>query len=144
MAEEKYESKITSSRASISAIYSTISNLANIEKVRHLIPEDKVKELEASEDFVRFKVDGLGQKIGIRIVDKEENNYVKFAAENIPIESANFWIQLKEVAPGDTRIKLTVKAEIPLMFKMMIGKKMQEGLDRAADMLAEMPFDNWV
>lgn len=143
MSEQKYESKITSSRSSISAIYQVMSNLSNIEKVRHLIPEDKVKEMESSEDFVRFKVDGLGQKVGIRIVDKEENNFIKFGIENIPLEGF-FWIQLKAVAEDDTRIKLTVKADMPMMLKMMFEKKLQEGIDRAAEMLAEMPFNQWI
>ena len=67
---------------------------------------------------------------------------VKFGAEGIPMD-ANFWIQLKELAPNDTRIKLTVKADIPMMFKMMIGKKLQDGLDQAADMLAQFPYGQW-
>lgn len=140
MAENKYESKIVSSPCSAADIYRTMSDLSNIEKVRALIPEDKVKELEATPDSIRFKVDGLGQKVGIRLVEKEENNYLKFGAENIPID-ANFWIQMKEVAPGDTRLRLTIKAELPMMIKMMFEKKLQEGLDKAADMLAQMPFD---
>lgn len=142
MAEEKYESKITSSPCSASAIYQVCTDLSSIEKVKHLIPEDKVKELEAGEDYVRFKVDGLGQKICIRIIDREENDYVKFGVENIPLE-ANFWIQMKQVAVGDTRLRLTIKADIPMMFKMIIGNKLQEGLDRGAEMLAQMPFEQW-
>lgn len=143
MSEVKYESKITSSRASAAAIYRVVSDLSNIERVRGMIPEDRVKELECEPDFVRFKVDGLGQKLGIRIVDKIENSTVKFGLENAPVDG-NFWIQTKEVAPGDTRIRLTVKAEMPMMIKMMIGNKLQEGLDQAADMLAQMPFDQWI
>ena len=84
----------------------------------------------------------LAQKITIAIVDRIENDTVKFGAEGIPMD-ANFWIQLKELAPNDTRIKLTVKAEIPMMFKMMIGKKLQDGLDQAADMLAQFPYGQW-
>lgn len=142
MSETKYESKITSSRASAEDIFAAMSNLHNIEKIKHLIPEDKVKEIECQEDLVRFKVDGLGPKIGIRIVDKEPGNYIKYGLDNAPVDG-NFWIQLKEVAPGDTRIKLTIKAELPMMFKMMLDKKLQTGLDQAADMLAQMPFEQW-
>ena len=56
---------------------------------------------------------------------------------------ANFWIQLKEVSPADTRIKLTVKADIPMMFKFMVDKKLKTGLDQAADMLAQFPYSQW-
>ena len=142
MAESKYESKITSSPCSAAQIYRVLSNLKNIERVREFIPQDKVQEMEVTEDSIRMKVDGLGQKITIAIVDRIENDTVKFGAEGIPMQ-ANFWIQLKQVSPVDTRIKLTVKADIPMMFKFMLEKKLQQGLDQAADMLAQFPYAQW-
>ena len=142
MSETKYESKITSAPCSASQIYRVLSNLENLERVRQFIPQDKVQEMEVSPDRVRLKVDGLAQKITIAIVDRIENDTVKFGAEGIPMD-ANFWIQLKEVSPTDTRIKLTVKADIPFMFKMMLDKKLQQGLDQAADMLAQFPYAMW-
>ena len=142
MSETKYESKITSAPCSAQQIYRVMSNLQNLERVRDLIPKDKIQEMEIEPDRVRIKVDGLAQKITIAIVDRIENDTVKFGAEGIPMD-ANFWIQLKELAPNDTRIKLTVKADIPMMFKMMIGKKLQDGLDQAADMLAQFPYSQW-
>jgi hypothetical protein len=142
MSESKYESKITSAPCSAQQIYSVLSNLKNIERVRDLIPQDKIQELEIEPDRIRMKVDGLAQKITIAIVDRIENDTVKFGAEGIPMQ-ANFWIQLKEISPVDTRIRLTVKADIPLMFKFMVEKKLKEGLDQAADMLAQFPYANW-
>ena len=142
MSESKYESKITSAPCSAAQIYRVLSNLENLERVRQFIPQDKVQEMEISADRVRMKVDGLAQKITIAIVDRIENDTVKFGAEGIPMD-ANFWIQLKELGPTDTRIKLTVKADIPFMFKMMVDKKLKEGLDQAADMLAQFPYAQW-
>lgn len=137
-----YESKISSAPCSAQQIYQILSNLQNVEKVRDLIPQDKVKELEIHPDRIRIKVDGLGQKLTIAIVDRIENDTIKFGLEGIPMD-ANFWIQLKEVTPTDTRIKLTIKAEIPMMFKFMIEKKLQQGLDQAAEMLAQFPYTTW-
>ncbi len=142
MSESKYESKITSAPCSAAQIYRVLSNMENLERVREFIPQDKVQEMEVSADRVRMKVDGLAQKITIAIVDRIENDTVKFGAEGIPMD-ANFWIQLKEVSPTDTRIKLTVKADIPFMFKMMVDKKLQQGLDQAAEMLAQFPYSQW-
>ena len=139
---DKYESKITSSRCPAQQIYSVLSDMQNLERVRDLIPKDKIQEMEIEHDRVRIKVDGLGQKITLSVVDKIENDTIKFGAEGIPMET-NFWIQLKEVSPADTRIKLTLKADIPMMFKLMIGKKIQTGLDQAADMLAQFPYEQW-
>ena len=142
MSESKYESKITSAPCPAGEIYRVLSNMENLERVRDMIPQDKIQEMEISPDRVRMKVDGLGQKITIAIVDRIENDTIKFGAEGIPMQ-ANFWIQLKELAPNDTRIKLTVKADIPMMFKFMIEKKLQQGLDQAAEMLAQFPYAQW-
>ena len=142
MAESKYESKITSAPCSAQQIYRVLSNMQNLERVKDLIPKDKIQEMEIEPDRVRLKVDGLAQKITIAIVDRIENDTVKFGAEGIPMD-ANFWIQMKEVSPTDTRLKLTVKADIPFMFKFMIEKKLQTGLDQAAEMLAQFPYQMW-
>ena len=142
MSETKYESKITSSPCSAQQIYRVLSNMQNLERVKDLIPKDKIQEMEIEPDRVRMKVDGLGQMVTIAIVDRIENDTIKFGAEGVPMD-ANFWIQMKEVSPTDTRLKLTVKADIPFMFKFMIEKKLQQGLDQAADMLAQFPYAQW-
>ena len=142
MSDNRYESKITKATAPIEAVYAVLSNLENLEKVRNLIPEDKVKDLEITGDMVRFKVDGLGQKVVVRIEEREENKTVKFALDNLPVK-ANFWIQTKGMADDDTRLKLTLGADLPIMFRMMLEKKLQDGLDQAADMLARLPYTQW-
>lgn len=141
MAEIKYESKIGQIAANDAAVFAVLSNLENINRFRDVIPQDKVKELEIAPDRIRMKVDGLGQKFSIAIVEKEEYKTIKFGAENLPIP-LNVWIQLKQVAEQDTRIRITIKTDMPAMFKMMFDKKMQQGLDQAVDMLCQIPYNN--
>ena len=142
MSQSKYESKISSAPCSAQQIYRVLSDMRSLERVRDLIPQDKIQEMDIEPDRVKMKVDGLAQKITIAIVDRIENDTIKFGLEGIPMDG-NFWIQLKEVSPTDTRIKLTVKADIPFMLKFMIEKKLQTGLDQAADMLAQFPYAMW-
>ena len=80
-------------------------------------------------------------KITIAIVEKEEFKTIKFGAENLPIPF-NMWIQLKQMAEQDTRIRITIKTDMPVMFKMMFDKKMQQGLDQAIDLLCQVPYNN--
>lgn len=141
MADIKYESKIGQIVANDAAVYAVLSNLENINRFRDAIPQDKIQELEISSDRIRFKVEGLGQKIAIVILDKEEYKTIKFGAENLPIP-INVWIQLKQIAEMDTRIRITVKTDMPAMFKMMFDKKIQQGLDQAIDMLCQIPYNN--
>ena len=141
MADIKYESKIGQIVANDAAVYAVLSNLENINRFRDAIPQDKIQELEISSDRIRFQVEGLGQKIAVVILEKEEYKIIKFGAENLPIPF-NVWIQLKQVAEMDTRIRITVKTDMPAMFKMMFDKKIQQGLDQAIDMLCQIPYNN--
>ena len=140
MSEIKYESKIGQIAANDAAVFAVLSNLENINRFRDVIPQDKIKNLEVSADCIRFQVEGLAQKIAIAIVEKEENKTIKFGAENLPIPF-NMWIQLKQMAELDTRIRITIKTDMPMMFKMMFDKKLQQGLDQAIDMLCQIPYN---
>jgi carbon monoxide dehydrogenase subunit G len=141
MADIKYESKIGQIAANDAAVFAVLSNLENINHFRDMIPQDKIQDLEISSDRIRFKVEGLGQKIAIAILEREEYKTIKFGAENLPIPF-NIWIQLEQVAELDTRIRITVKTDMPAMFRMMFDKKMQQGLDQAVDMLCQVPYNN--
>ena len=142
MSETKYESKVYSTKNSAHTVYTVLSNLENLNRVKDLIPKDKVQELEIHQDHIRIKVDGLGQKVTIKIVDIIPDDTIKFGFDNIPLQ-LNFWVQLKQLSEDDTRMKLTIKADIPMMLKMMLDKKIQEGLEQAAQMLSSFPYHQW-
>ena len=138
----EYVSSIKKIEANADEVFAVLSDLENISRVKDMIPEDKVKDLTFTSDAVKFKVDGLGQRVGIRIVEREPYSTIKFSGENIPME-VNFWIQLKQVAENDTRIKLTLRAELPMMFKMMLDNKLKAGIEQAAEYLANFPYKAW-
>lgn len=142
MSESKYESQIQAVAAPVGDVWRVLSNLENLEKVRDLLPQDKIQELTITADYVRIKVDGLGMPLTIRIVEREELRTLKFGIDGSPIP-VNMWIQMKDVAPYDTRLKLTLKAEIPMMFRLMLDKKIQQGIDEAALMLSKFPYTQW-
>lgn len=140
MAESKYESSIQTVAASAHDIYRVLGNMENIALVKDLIPQDKVQELSYDKDSVHIKVDGLGQKLCIRIVDSEEDSVLKYGIDNLPM-GMNFWVQMREIGPNDSRIKLTLKADLPMMFKMMLDKKLRDGIEQAAVVLARLPYN---
>jgi hypothetical protein len=65
---------------------------------------------------------------------------IKYGAENIPIP-LDAWIQLKEVDTHETCMRITIKTDLPVMFRMMLDKKMQIGLDQAIDMLCQIQYE---
>ncbi len=131
MIMEKYESKQQQINHPASLVFPIISRLDLLSPAM----QDKVEEWQATEDSCSFKVKGM--KVGLRIAERVENKHVKIVADEggIPIDFT-FWIQLKEVAERDTRVRMVLHAELNMMMRMMIGSKIQSGLDQAVEGLA--------
>ncbi|MBQ0080700.1 MAG: polyketide cyclase [Alistipes sp.] len=128
---EKYESQQQQVLRPADAIFPVISNFALYTPVL----KDKVEQWEATEDRCSFKLKGFN--IALQMIEKEPGRHVKIVPDcSLPGDFA-FWIQLKQVAPADTRIRLVLHAEMNMMIKMMIGGKLQKGLDQVAQALAE-------
>lgn len=128
---EKYESKQQQIRKSASQIYPYISSFSLLTPA----VADKVEEWSATDDSCSFRVKGFTVKL--RMVDKVENKHVKISGDEggVPIDF-NFWIQLHEVEPGDTRVRLVLHAELNMMMRMMVGGKLKKGLDQTVEGLA--------
>ena len=97
---------------------------------------DKVEEWQATEERCSFKVKGF--TVALRIDEKVENKHVKITGDGgtVPMDFS-FWIQLHQVSEGDTRIRLVLHAELNMMMRMMIGNKLQKGLDQAVEGFAK-------
>ncbi len=133
-----FESKVTKAECNETEIFALLSDLNNIEKIKEKIPQDKVKDLEFDTDSCRFTVDPVG-KIGLRIVERIPSQTIKFAAEQAPVEF-NLWMQFKQVEENDTRIKVTVKADLNMMLKMIASKPLEMFVNKLAEMLAQLPY----
>ena len=129
---EKYESKQWQIFKSASQIFPFISNFSLLTPA----VADKVEQWQATEDTCSFKVKGFTVKL--RMIAKEEGKYVKITGDDggVPIDFA-FWIQLHEVTPTDTRMRMVLHAELNMMMRMMVGSKIQKGLDQAAEGFAQ-------
>jgi len=80
-------------------------------------------------------VEGFG-KMGFKITNREPFKTIKLESEKAPV-NLSVWIQLIQRAENDTQMKLTLKADLPTMIKMMIDKKLKEGINLIADVLAK-------
>ena len=132
-----YESEIKTIFSSEEVVFGLLSDLNNLEKFKNLPDAPKeLQDIEFDRDSCHFKVEGIGT-IGLRIVEREPNKTIKFETENIPMMTFNAWIQLKQVAENETRMKLTLKADMPMMVKMMLDSKIKDGINKAADVIAK-------
>ena len=133
MGLEKYESKQQQIFKPAARIFPFISRFDMLTPAL----QDKVEEWSATEDTCSFKVKGF--TVALRIVERVENKHIKIAGDDgvgVPVDFS-FWIQLHEVSESDTRIRMVLHAELNMMMRMMVGSKIQGGLDKAVEGLAQ-------
>ena len=108
-----YESKQKQLFVSQIEAYNKLSDLKNIEPYVSAIKQqfqDKIQDISIDSNYISLSVENIN--VVFKIIDREEYKTIKFAVDNIPL-SANMWIQLKEISEMETRMKLTIKADIP-------------------------------
>ena len=137
--ESKFESSVKLVPYSQQAVYSNISDLTNLEKVRDRVPEDKVKNFSFDQDTLTIDVAPVGE-LKLRICDREEPKCVKFETVQSPVPF-NVWVQVLPVDENSSKMKVTVKAELNPFIKSMVEKPLQDGVEKIADALAQIKYE---
>jgi carbon monoxide dehydrogenase subunit G len=123
-------------------IYKVLSNMDNLERIKDKIPYDKINDFSFDRDSCSFSVSPVG-KVKFSIIEREPVKTIKFAADQAPVD-VNMWIQLLPVAESESKMKLTVKAKLNPFLKPMLSKPLQDGVNKIADILAAVPYDEIV
>ncbi|MHA7112044.1 hypothetical protein ACRTDU_18095 [Sunxiuqinia elliptica] len=148
MGLSKYTSDIHYIEQNQEVVFNFLSNFENLsqyvnesllEQVTKQVPQIKVSDFESDADSCRFNISGLGEA-EIRIVEREPHKTIKVTSSGkLPMEFT-FWIQLLPVTPYQTKMKLTLHAEMGMMIKMMVGNKLEKGVNQLAEMLTKLPY----
>ncbi|NLX65781.1 MAG: SRPBCC family protein [Bacteroidales bacterium] len=120
-------------------VFRVLSDLRKLDLVTDMIPEERIKEFSFDQDSVSFQVDPVGA-VSFLVVEREPNKLVKFKSEGLPFDIF-LWIQLVAKAEKDTRLRMTVKADLNPFIRSMVEKPMKEAVDKISDMLAQLPYD---
>jgi carbon monoxide dehydrogenase subunit G len=120
-------------------VYDMLSDLGNIERVKDKIPEGKLDDLTFDRDSISMSVPPVGT-VAMRIVEREEPKCIKFESVSSPMPF-NFWIQILPTGDTSSKMRLTIKADIPIFLKGMVTKPLQEGIEKIADALAMIPYE---
>ncbi len=135
----KFESSVKQIPYPQQSVYTMLSDLTHIEAVKEKIPEDKLNNLEFDKDRISIDVSPVGQ-VSMHIIDREEPKMIKFESENSPM-SFHFWIQVLPVTDTESKMRLTIDADIPIFLKGMVSGPLQEGIEKIADALAMIPYE---
>jgi hypothetical protein len=133
-----FESPIKVINASQEAVFNRFSNLSNLEAIKDRIPQDKVKDFQFDNDSCSFSVSPIGT-LGVRVIEREPYKTIKFESEKSPIQF-NLWIQIVKLGENQSKIKLTIKAELSAFVKPLVSGPLQNALDKMADTMAMLPY----
>ena len=157
----EYKSDVKKIYAPVSRVYERLADLNNLAVIQQGLdnPEamerikqragDKVKPEQLEQiveklrelQFDRDSVSG-NTPVGtatLRIIEREQDKTIKFAAEGMPV-AANLWIQLLPHGDNECAMRLTLKADLNFFIRQMVGKKLEQGVDGLAQMLASLPY----
>ena len=148
MSTQKYVSDIKTINHSQEIVYNHLSNFENLStfvnngllsKINEQVPQIKIDNFNSDKDSCHFTISGMGEA-ELRITNREPLKTIKVTSSGkFPI-SLTFWIQLLPEGSGQSKLRLTMHAEMSAMIKMMVHKKLEQGIDQMADMLTTLPY----
>lgn len=157
----EYKSEVKKIYYPIERVYARLSDLSNLEALKTMAGDPAIREriLQHAGDKVKpeqlesiaekmqslqFTPDSISGEspvgnLTLQIIEREEPKCIKFELQGSPI-AANMWIQLLAAGDNECAMRITVKADLNFFIKQMVGKKLQQGVDGIADMLAKIPY----
>jgi len=127
---EKYESRQQQIHRDAMTVWTALSNFDNFTP----LVAERVEGWRVEGDECSFTVKGF--TMGLRMTEKVPGELIKLEATDASPVGFTLWVQLKEAAPYDTRLRLVLHAEMNMMIKMMIGSKLQGGIDQLAEQIS--------
>ncbi len=130
----KIESKIGQVDQSDEKIYTFLADFNNF---KHLIPADKVKNWESTENSCKFTVDGIGDA-GLKIIEKTPYSLIKVTSEGKTPLSFFLWIQIKKIEESKSAIRIVIEPQVNPMMLAMVKGPLQKFLDMLVDQLGNL------
>lgn len=153
----KKESEVKYIARPVNVVYERLADLRNLQGLKDKVddpqvqammasqvPADKIEQVKSVLEKMEFTEDSVlvdspfGQ-VTLSIVEREEPKLLKFGAEGSPIP-LNLWIQLLPTDELNSKLKVTLGAEVNLFMKAMVGKPLQQAADGLAQVLSAIPY----
>lgn len=150
----KYESQVKQVYAPQSAVYAKLSDLRSLEVIKERIneplvqqqiPADKLEQVRDTISKMNFDADTVSGPAGpignlsIKIIEREPEKCIKYTSLQSPV-NFTLWIQILPTSTTTSKLRVTIDADLNFFMRQVIGKKLEEGVDKFADMLAMIPY----
>lgn len=136
--ETRYESNVKQIEYSQQQVYSKLSDFTRLQSIKEKVNDERLSSIEFDADTITFTIQPVGQMC-LQVVERHESDCIKMQAQQSPLPFT-FWIQLLPTSDTTCKMKLTLAAELNPFIRGMVGGKLQEALNKMADMLASLPY----
>ena len=153
MSVSKFESEVKIIPQVQQVVYDRFADLNNLASLKERLNDPEVQAKLAAEvtaaklgdlrsytEGMTFDTDSLtiasplGQ-ITLRIVERDEPKCIKFASEGAPVQ-LYVWVQLLPHGEMESKMRVTVGAEVNFFMKGMVAKPLQQAADGLANILS--------
>jgi carbon monoxide dehydrogenase subunit G len=132
----KIESRIGIIHRSDEEVFNFLSDFRNFAR---FIPNDKIKNWNATSDSCNFEIAGIG-KAGLKLVEKVPKSYIKISSEgSIPV-NLMLSLNINYIDANTSELKLTVEPDASPIMLTMIKSTLQNFVDMLIDHVENLRF----
>ncbi len=132
-----FESRTGKADFSSGDVYTFVSDIRNFER---FIPDGSVTNWQAARDSCTFNVPMLGT-VSVRLVDREINKRVGFEGDAMKKNDFSLAVNIIESGIDSCAVKVSLKADINPMLKLMAAKPIAMFLNKLIDEMEK--FQDW-
>lgn len=132
-----YKGKPTLVERPIEEIYQRLCDFDNLAEAVNRIPSEQMAQAgEIKIADGQLSISTPVGEVAFEVVEVEAPTRIVYGpvtATPVPVAIA---VNLKEIAPAQTEVSATIDIEIPIMFRAVIGNKLQDAVDGFGKMIA--------
>jgi carbon monoxide dehydrogenase subunit G len=132
---DEFISDIVKINRNAEQIYNMMADMSFFSQMISTSPIKEIEDFQSTQDTCSFKVRGM--EVGVQIIDREPYKTIKYTGYKYTPVEFFVWLQLKEIAADDTRVRIVLKAKLNLMMKTLMKGKIKKGLDRIVHQLSD-------
>lgn len=117
-------------------VFSFISDFTNF---NNIIPVDRIEGWQATPDNCTFSIGGIG-KAGMKIIQREPFNLIKIVSDDTTPIHFTMWIQLKNISPDTTKVKITIDPDVNMAIMMVVKNPLKSFIDDIVDQMEKFSF----
>ena len=115
-----------------SLLFSVFSDLTNFTRSMPADALEKAKVV-STPDTIKGKVQGMD--MGIKIAERIPFSLIRYDQLGTSPIPFRIYVRMESITESESTFQIEIEAELSGMFKMMLGGKMQEGVDKLTDEL---------